>query len=160
MRMVIAAYGLLGSVTRGGCVRIGGRWPDLFRQPDPRRCKQHLASTSFNISNFTGDPLLAGFALPPDFPVLDFLTFSNSSLTLNSGGVSTVISLGDIGPGALSPTDPVQFPDTASFSSVVFTANLKPGQLSGRRRRRFCGAVNSDRCADSSVVRRVSGCRF
>ena len=78
----------------------------------------------FNISNFTGDPLLAGFALPPDFPVLDFLTFSNSSLTLNSGGVSTVISLGDIGPGALSPTDPVQFPDTASFSSVVFTANL------------------------------------
>ncbi len=78
----------------------------------------------FDISNFTGDPLLAGFALPPDFPVLDFLTFLSSSLTLTGSGSPLVIPLGDLGPGALSPTDPVQFPDTSVFTGAVFTATL------------------------------------
>jgi hypothetical protein len=78
----------------------------------------------FDISNFTGDPNLNGFALPPDFPVLDFLTFQGASLTLTSNGTPTMISLGDIGPGFLSPTDPVQFPDTTEFESAEFDATL------------------------------------
>lgn len=78
----------------------------------------------FNILNFTGDPSSGGFALPPDFPVMDSLTFLNSSLTLMSGGPPLVIPLGDLGPGSLSPTDPVQFPDTTSFSGAIFTATL------------------------------------
>src|SRR6266849_5796077 len=78
----------------------------------------------FNISNFTGDPLLGGFALPPDSPVLNFLTFFNSSLTLMSGGSPLVIPLGNLGPGALNPTDPVQFPDTSLFTGAIFKATL------------------------------------
>jgi hypothetical protein len=79
----------------------------------------------FNISNFTGDPGSGGFALPPDFPVYTFLTFINGSLTLPGG--PPVIPLGDIGPGSLIPPPNLQFPDTTSFSSAVFTATL--GQL-------------------------------
>lgn len=73
----------------------------------------------FNVSNLTG-----GFALPPDFPALDPLVFLNSSLTLTDGGTPTVISLGNLGPGALDPTIPVQFPDSALFSSAIFVATL------------------------------------
>ena len=78
----------------------------------------------FNFFNFTGDPMSGGFALPPDFPVLSSLTFLNSSLTLQNGGPPLIILLGDLGPGALSPTDPVQFPDTSLFSSAIFSATL------------------------------------
>src|ERR1019366_312893 len=78
----------------------------------------------FNIYNFTGDPSLGGFALPPDFPAMESLTFLSSSLTLMSGGSPLAIPLGDLGPGALSPTDPVQFPDTSLFTGAIFTATL------------------------------------
>jgi hypothetical protein len=78
----------------------------------------------FNISNFTGDPASGGFALPPDFPVIDALTFLNSSLTLMNGGSPLVIPLGDLGPGVLSPTDPLQFPATSLFTGAIFTATL------------------------------------
>ena len=78
----------------------------------------------FNIYNFTGDPSSGGFALPPDFPAMESLTFLSSSLTLMSGGSPLAIPLGDLGPGALSPTDPVQFPDTSLFTGAIFTATL------------------------------------
>jgi hypothetical protein len=78
----------------------------------------------FNIFNFTGDPLLGGFALPPDFPVMDSLTLLSGSLTLMSAGSPLVIPLGALVPGALSPTDPVQFPDTSLFTGAIFTATL------------------------------------
>lgn len=73
----------------------------------------------FNILNLT-----SAFALPPDFPVLDSLTFLNSSLTLTSGGAPLVVALGDIGPGALDATDPIQFPDITLFASAIFTGTL------------------------------------
>jgi hypothetical protein len=78
----------------------------------------------FNIYNFTGDPTSGGFALPPDFPVTDSLIFLSSSLTLMNGGSPLVILLGDLMPGALSPTDPVQFPDTSLFTEAIFSATL------------------------------------
>src|SRR5204863_8566545 len=37
----------------------------------------------FSINNFTGDASLGGFELPPDFPVLVFVTFKNAALTVN-----------------------------------------------------------------------------
>ena len=81
----------------------------------------------FNIMNFTGDPLSGGLGLPPEFIVSDSLTFLGSSLTLvSSQGATSVITLGDIGPGGLSSGQSflVQFPETDLFSSVIFTATL------------------------------------
>jgi hypothetical protein len=74
----------------------------------------------FDISNLTGTN-----NLPPDFPVADLLTFLGSSLKVtDSDGTTTTIDLGDIDPGGLVDTTPVQFSDTFSFASAIFTANL------------------------------------
>jgi hypothetical protein len=78
----------------------------------------------FNIFNFTGDPNSGGYALPLDFPVLDPLILMNCSLTLTSAGQPTIIALGDLGPGALNPTGPVEFPETAMFTGAAFAATL------------------------------------
>jgi len=80
---------------------------------------------SFTIANLTGDPGTGGFALPPDFPVLTELTFLNASLTLFGTGAPSVIPLGSIGPGFLSPAS-LQFPDTEQFTSAQFNAILSP----------------------------------
>lgn len=76
------------------------------------------------INNLTGDP-----ALPPDFPVLDSLFFTESKLSLSSSiDGSTVVQeflLGDIGPGTFQDlSGALLFPDTANFISGTFTATL------------------------------------
>lgn len=74
---------------------------------------------AFNISNLNGT-----FNLPPDFPVLDNLTFQSASLTLSDG---EVFMLGDIGPGFLldGMGNPViQVPANKTFQSAEFTATL------------------------------------
>jgi hypothetical protein len=38
----------------------------------------------FDVYNFAGDPNLSGYALPPDFPVLTFVTLQNASLLFNT----------------------------------------------------------------------------
>src|ERR1051326_8506234 len=74
----------------------------------------------FNISNLTG-----AANIPPDFPVADALTFLGASLkVVRSGGTSSTIPLGNIGLGGLSPTIPVEFPDSSLFSSAVFSSTL------------------------------------
>jgi len=79
----------------------------------------------FDIANLTGDTSGGGFALPPDFPALTFLTFLNSSITLTfSDSSQQVIFLGDIDPGFFSSGSPLQFPDTTLFTSAVFAATL------------------------------------
>jgi len=55
----------------------------------------------FSINNFTGDPALGGFALPPDFPVLDFVTFTNAQLTIEESFGNEFFALGDIGAGTV-----------------------------------------------------------
>src|SRR5437879_5593489 len=55
-----------------------------------------------DISNFTGDPLLGGFALPPDFPAFSSLKFLNAKATF-MGGSTLVVNLGDIAPGTPAP---------------------------------------------------------
>lgn len=78
----------------------------------------------FDITNLTGDPDSGGYALPPDFPIFASLVFQNATLTLDTGSSTLTIPLGDIGPGPLADTSPVQFPDIMSFVSATFTATL------------------------------------
>jgi hypothetical protein len=77
----------------------------------------------FTIGNLTGDPLSGGNAVPPSFPVLSTLTFTNSSLVLISEGTSQTIDLGDIGPGFFEPSI-LEFPESTSFFSAIFSATL------------------------------------
>ena len=78
---------------------------------------------AFNLSNLTGS-----FSLPPDFPVMDDLTFQGATLTLNPvAQEKRVLHLGDIGPGFLLDSDgnPVmQVPSNQDFASAEFTAML------------------------------------
>jgi hypothetical protein len=83
----------------------------------------------FNISNLTGNPASGGFALAPDFPVFSSLTLLGSTLTLMDGGAPLVVTLGDIGPGALTPPSSIQFSDTTFFSSAVLSATLSSSSL-------------------------------
>lgn len=81
---------------------------------------------TFDIDNFTGDPITGGFALPPDFPSLTAVTFKNSSLTVQIGNTKQVILLGDIGPGTLDffTIPALGFPDFTQISSATFTTTL------------------------------------
>ncbi len=80
-------------------------------------------TNGFTIGNFTGDPSSGGNDLAPTFPVLTSVTFLNSSLEWFSGSSSQTESLGDLGPGIFNPFA-LQFPDTDTFSSAIFTATL------------------------------------
>jgi hypothetical protein len=78
----------------------------------------------FTVANLTGDPALGGFALPPSFPSLSFVTFTSATLDL-AGPLPQTLSLGDLAPGFYDPfTLGTTFPDTVSFSSATFTATL------------------------------------
>ncbi|MEO8126717.1 MAG: hypothetical protein ABJF23_00925 [Bryobacteraceae bacterium] len=78
----------------------------------------------FNVTNLTGDPTLAGFALPSDFPVFTFLSFLDSSMTLEDGGPSSVVNIGAVDPGPFASPISLQFPDTAVFTSATFSGML------------------------------------
>ena len=82
----------------------------------------------FSLDNFTGDPTSGGFALPPDFPVLTNATFLDATWTLFSDTTSLVFSLGDLGPGSYNP-EALEFSDSQTFTSALFTASLSPGAL-------------------------------
>jgi len=77
----------------------------------------------FTVANLTGDPAIGGNDLPPDFPVASSVMFLDSMLEWFSGSSSQAVSLGDLGPGFYNPIA-LQFPDTASFSSALFSATL------------------------------------
>lgn len=88
------------------------------------------ATSVFSISNYTGDPATGGFALPPDFPSLTAVTFTNASLKIvEDGGAETILDLGDIGPGPLltlsgDPLPILQFPISVALLSARFTATI------------------------------------
>ena len=82
----------------------------------------------FDIANFTGDPASSGFALPPDFPVLTFVTLQNASLLFNSTG--SPVTLPDIAPGQLDQGVAPQFSGDTLFTSALFTATLTETTLS------------------------------
>jgi hypothetical protein len=81
---------------------------------------------AFDIYNFTGDPNLSGYALPPDFPVLNFVTLQNASLLFN--GTGSPVALSDIAPGQLGSAP--LFPGDTLFTSALFTATLSETVLS------------------------------
>ena len=79
---------------------------------------------AFDIFNFTGSNF--GPAVGPPYAA-DPLTFDNATLTVNSQSGSSVINLGNIGPGELldSSGNPIiQFPSVENFTSALFTATL------------------------------------
>jgi hypothetical protein len=82
----------------------------------------------FTINNFTGDPAGGGFALPPDFPVYTNVGFLNSTLTIFNGASSSSVSLGDLFPGSYTPAA-LQFSETLTFTSAIFTATLSGSPL-------------------------------
>lgn len=82
----------------------------------------------FDIYNFTGDPNLSGYALPPDFPVLTFVTLQNASLLFD--GTGSPITLPDIVPGQLDQGSAPLFPGDTLFTSAFFTATLSDTTLS------------------------------
>jgi hypothetical protein len=82
---------------------------------------------AFFVSNLTGDPSAGGSALPPDFPVVTFLTF-DSPLISWSGPTGSPFDFGGVGlgPGSHDPDPQIQFPDTTQLFSATFTAMLRP----------------------------------
>jgi len=87
---------------------------------------------AFSVTNLSG-----GFALFPEFQIIDPISFTNWSLTLSDGTtlvdstseVSPGVPLGAIGPGAFLDTGGLPFanllfPSTTQFQSLTFTALL------------------------------------
>src|SRR5262245_107611 len=79
---------------------------------------------AFNIANMTGS-----FGLPPDFPVVDSLTFVDADLTATyADGTTTLVDLGNIDPG-FADNGSLLFPDTANFLSATLTFTLSSLQF-------------------------------
>ncbi len=83
---------------------------------------------AFDLANLTG-----AFGLPPDFPVVDDLTFQNAELLITSlNQPAQTIPLGDLGPGFLldgSGNPVVQVPADQAFTSAEFMATLAPASF-------------------------------
>jgi hypothetical protein len=80
---------------------------------------------AFSVTNLSG-----GFALFPEFQILDPISFTDWSVLLDDG--TTLVdstTLGSIGPGAFldglgQPFSSFLFPSSAAFASLTFTALL------------------------------------
>lgn len=76
------------------------------------------------VNAFTVANLTELYSLPPDFPVLDSLSFLTATLSvMSAGGDTQVIDLGDLGPGFVDNAG-LLFSDTAVFTSAMFAATL------------------------------------
>lgn len=71
---------------------------------------------AFNVANFTGPS-----ALPPDFPVIDGLTFTLVAITLDPDQPPPVPPLDDVPAGS---SDSLAFPDTMAFLSATLSFTL------------------------------------
>ena len=94
----------------GATINLGVISFDTVIPGDP----QTPGVNAFNVTNLTGT-----FALPPDFPVVDPITFINSTANL----LGTTISIGDITPGSASLTA-LTFPDTQLFPFFTLVGSL------------------------------------
>lgn len=84
---------------------------------------------AFNISNYTGDPAVGGYSLPPDLPVFDGLTLIGSYIDIITDNGSQTISLGDISPGPLldpsgNPLLSLQYLETENILSATLSGQL------------------------------------
>jgi hypothetical protein len=109
---VLAALFILTSPSAAVAIPIGVvSFDTLIPGPD--------GVNAFNIANLT-----EAFGLPPDFPVVDPVTFLSSSLSLTyQDGSTSTIDLMDIGPG-FADNPNLFFADSVLFSSATFTATL------------------------------------
>jgi hypothetical protein len=74
----------------------------------------------FEIDDYTGEQ-----AIPPDFPVVTAVTFTDLSLTWYADGNHVSISLPDTEPG--TTTAALDLPDTTVITSASLTGVLIPG---------------------------------
>lgn len=72
---------------------------------------------AFSIGSFTGSNSLA-----PDFPVINDISFLNSSLML-VGDFTGTVNIGTVVPGSVTPAS-LEFPDTTAFLSATFSTTL------------------------------------
>ncbi len=123
--LLLAAFlcfaAILPGVAHANTIALGVISFDPFLPPSP----PVPGTNAYNLTNFTG-----GFAIDPIFPAATALSFNGAMfvLTPTSGGAITVL-LGNVGPGPLldpmgNPLFALQFPDTTTFSSAVFSATL------------------------------------
>lgn len=75
----------------------------------------------FSIANQTGDPADGGSA-SDDFPIFTSVVFTDSTLTVVQGEISTTLLIGDIGPGP--GPDFLEFLRTDQISSATFSASI------------------------------------
>ena len=115
------AFCWLATTTQAATVAVGALSYDIFIPAG----NGSPGTDAFDLSNLTG-----AFSLPPDFPVIDALTFGSATLTLTLSDLSQkFFTLGDIGPGFLLDQNGnpiVQVSGGQSFHSAVFSATLSP----------------------------------
>ena len=121
MRFILAVLCLFSATVRADIVDLGMLSYNTFIPAG----NGSPGVDAFNLVNFTG-----AFSLPPDFPVVDDVTFQSAVLTLTLSDLSQeVFDLGDIGPGFLvdnSGNPIVQVPGDQVFTSAELTATLSP----------------------------------
>jgi hypothetical protein len=121
MRFTFAVLFLFSAMARADIVDVGTLSYDTFIPAG----NGSPGVDAFDLANFTG-----AFSLPPDFPVIDDLTFQSAVLTLTLSDLSQeVFDLGDVGPGFLvdnSGNPIVQAPGDQVFASAELTATLSP----------------------------------
>jgi hypothetical protein len=120
MRLTLVVLCLFSTSARADVVNLGALSFDTFIPS----AGGFVGVNAFNISNLTG-----AFSLPPDFPVLDNLTFQSATLKLSNGQAFT---LGDMAAGFLldSNGNPVvHVPADQTYQSAEFTATLSATQF-------------------------------
>ena len=90
----------------------------------------NLGFYAIRVYNLTGDPAQGGSGLPPAYPVLTSLTFTQARLTyvtVDQAGnqVTRIVALNDIRPGLFTSAD-LTFDKSAAFQSITFSAVIMP----------------------------------
>lgn len=76
-----------------------------------------------SILNLTGDPLLGGSAIPPDFRIYSELTLQNVLISVLLSSGTQDIPLPDLPPGTHTPPE-LQFASTVEIQSITLQALL------------------------------------
>jgi hypothetical protein len=121
LRCVVVAIICLAAPSAASAVPLGILSFDTLIPPEDNG---GIGVNAFNIYNLTG-----AFGLPPDFPVVDSLTFVDAELTAaRADGTTTFVELGDVGPG-FADNAGLLFPDTDTFLSATLTFTLSSLQF-------------------------------
>lgn len=120
LRLFLTFFVVIGSLqTQAVPIQIGLLAFDPLVAADP----PDPGTNAFRIYNLTGDPLLGGFASPPDFPAFTPLKFTSAGLSVVVSSIQQAVALPDIDPGIFSNPD-LEFSGAISIESATFTATV------------------------------------